>query len=160
MRFNLKNFKTSKCDDNYCITCKFIYEKNFIKINSFILPIISNCTCKSKDLIYIIMCIKCNVYYIGQTSRQFATRFKEHVYNICNFKHLIILNSEMSIHFNKTKHNLYNDLRYFIFKDGLFDLHQRLSTETDLIHIFEALNIKTINAMLPSLHKIKKLSFT
>ena len=106
------------------------------------------------------MCIKCNIFYIGQTGRTFSKRFREHVTNICNFKPLIMLNSELSIHFNKTKHTLHDDLRFFIFKDGLFDIYSRLSTETDLIHIFEALKMKTINSMIPSLYKIKKFTFT
>jgi hypothetical protein len=98
--------------------------------------------------------------YIGQTSRTFTTRFKEHVNNICKFKNNIILNSELSLHFNKTKHNIYSDLRFFIFKDSLLDLNMRLSTETDLIHIFLALNLQVINKKLPDVSYIKKLSFT
>ena len=62
-------------------------------------------------------------------------RFKEHVNKICKFKNLISLNTELSIHSNKNIHNLYKDLRFFIFKDRLADLYQRLSVETDLIHI-------------------------
>ena len=68
--------KTKKCSNLSCITCKFLYEKNFLQINNFFLPIISNCTFTSTNLVYVFICIRCNIYYIGQTSRTFTTRFK------------------------------------------------------------------------------------
>ncbi len=155
-----KTFKTTRCNNSKCVTCKFVYEKSFLKTNNFQLPMLSNCTCDSFNLVYIIFCVKCNVYYIGQTSRKFSIRFKEHVINICKFKDLIICNTELSIHFNKSKHNLYSDLRFLLFKDELSDLNDRLSTETDLIHILKKLNLNVLNKMLPSAHYIRKLSFT
>lgn len=157
---SMKSYKTLKCHNTNCITCKFIYEKNFLRINDFHLPMLSNCNCESTNLVYIIFCVKCKVYYIGQTSRKFSARFKEHVNNICKFKDLIISNSELSIHFNKNKHILYSDLRFLLFKDKINELNIRLSIETDLIHIFKNLNFNILNKMIPSTHFIKKLSFT
>ncbi len=157
---NKKVFKTTKCLDINCITCKFIYGKNYLKIHNFFFPIINNCNCKSSNLVYVIFCQKCNVFYIGQTSRMFSTRFKEHVRNICNVKNHVNSNSELCLHFNKTHHDLYRDLRFFIFKDGFADLHHRLSTETDLIHIFISLKLNVINEKIPNETFIKKLSFT
>jgi len=90
----------------------------------------------------------------------FSTRFKEHVRNICNVKNHVNSNSELCLHFNKTHHDLYRDLRFFIFKDGFADLHHRLSTETDLIHIFISLKLNVINEKIPNETFIKKLSFT
>jgi len=166
--FNNENFslnkkilcKTTKCSLTDCVTCKFIYEKNYLRINNFFLPILNNCNCDSTNLVYIILCIKCNVFYIGQTSRKFSTRFREHIKNICTVKKQINTNSELCLHFNKTKHDLYTDLRFFIFKDSLADLHHRLSVETDLIHIFIALNLTVLNEKIASINYIKKLSFT
>ncbi len=158
--FNMKHYKTSKCNNPNCVTCKFTYEKNFLRINDFHLPMLSNCNCDSTDLVYIILCIKCKVYYIGQTSRKFSARFREHVNNICKFKKLIIANSELSIHFNKCKHNLYTDLRYLLFKDKIHELNLRLSIETDLIHIFKNLKLNILNSMIPNTYFINKLSFT
>ena len=74
---NYFQFKTKKCTSLDCITCKFIYEKSFLKVNSFILPIINNCNCQSYNCVYIILCIKCNVFYVGETSSKFDIRFKE-----------------------------------------------------------------------------------
>ena len=98
-------------------------------------------------------------FYIGQTGRQFSKRFREHVNNITRFKFIVQENTELSIHFNKSKHNLYNDLKFLIFKNNLSNLNDRLSSETDLIHIFKSLNLKVINAMIPHLNYIKKLNF-
>ncbi len=92
-----KMFKTSKCSDINCITCKFLYEKNYLKINNFLLPITNNCNCNSVNLVYIILCNKCNIFYIGQTSRKFSTRFKEHIRNICTVKKQINTNTELCL---------------------------------------------------------------
>ncbi len=158
--FTSKSFKTFNCSNLNCVTCKFIYERNFLKMYNFYLPMLSNCNCESTHLVYIIFCLKCKVYYIGQTSRKFSARFREHINNICKFKNFVISNSELSIHFNKSKHNLYTDLRFLLFKDKLYDLQLRLSIETDLIHIFKSLNISLLNSMIPNAHYIKKFSFT
>ena len=155
----VNNFSTKKCQLNNCITCKFVYDKKFIKCNTFRLPMLCNGSCSSSNVIYILLCVKCNVFYIGQTGRQFSRRFREHVNNITRFKFIVQENTELSIHFNKSKHNLYNDLKFLIFKNNLSNLNDRLSSETDLIHIFKSLNLKVINAMIPHLNYIKKLNF-
>ena len=153
-------YVTKNCEDSNCKTCYFIYDINSIKLsNNFSIPILCNANCRSAGVVYILICIKCNIYYIGQTKRSFHKRFNEHLYNIYNFK-LSQFNSEIAIHCNQKKHNLKNDLKYIIFKDNLHIDKIRLSCETDLIHIFISLNLKTINRIIPNLNYIEKLSFS
>jgi hypothetical protein len=143
-KLNYNNFFNNHCDDPLCTICKFIYKDNFIKSNHFFIPVINNSTCKSTNLIYILICVKCNVFYIGQTKRKFRTRFYEYVDKICKFD---IYNSysEVSLHFNSVFHNFNTDLKYLIFKTNVVDLEKRLSIELDLIHLFLNLKLNLLN---------------
>jgi len=47
-------------------------------------PIISNLTCYTKNLIYMIQCNRCNLQYIGETKRRLKDRFNEHRRTIDN----------------------------------------------------------------------------
>jgi hypothetical protein len=61
-----KNF-FKKCCDNNCSTCLYFNEDYFIKLNdNYILPILDNSCCTSFYCIYIIKCLFCNMFYIGQ----------------------------------------------------------------------------------------------
>ena len=153
-------FNTNKCLNKTCITCQFKYSHNHIRINSFLLPVFSNSCCISKKLVYVSICIKCNILYVGQTGKSFSDRFKQHIYNIYNFIPITKNNTEVSLHFNKKKHNVLNDLKFLIFKDNIDNLEKRLSFETDLIHILINLNCKLMNAKLPSIFNIKNFCFS
>ena len=76
---NQIQYYTKKCNITDCITCKFLYNDNFLLTNTFTLPITSNSNCLSTNVIYVILCKKCKLYYIGQTSRNFCDRSKEHI---------------------------------------------------------------------------------
>ena len=154
-----KKFCTKKCGNN-CLACPMIYNKSFIKSNTFSLPLLNNGSCISKNVIYILICNKCDIYYIGQTGRKFIDRFSEHLRNIKNFKAFIKDNSEIATHFNIKYHNYKNDLRFCIFKKDIDSIIDKLSYEADLINIFKSLNLKTMNNIIPNLYKINKLSFT
>ncbi len=71
--FNIITYKakyTFYCDDCNCFCCDLIYRKSsiFTKDLNFYLPLLDNGDCNSKNLIYIIICLRCNVFYIGETS--------------------------------------------------------------------------------------------
>jgi hypothetical protein len=58
-----------KCNNLYCI-CKFSLDNfYFLKNDKLFLPCKSSCNCESTGCIYIIICKKCNMYYIGESSR-------------------------------------------------------------------------------------------
>ena len=154
-----KSFETKHCKNFYCIVCNFIFNNKFLTVeNGFVLPILCNANFNSTNVIYIIICVKCYIYYVSQTKRKFPIRFKEHIRNICNLDFCKV-NSEISFHFDKKKHDLHNDLKFIIYKDNITDENLRLSFETDLIHILLSLRFTVINQLIPSLFYIKKLSF-
>ena len=69
-----------RCGKN-CSTCPYI--SHGLTTYTFFssgetLPIKSNLTCDTKNLIYIIQCNRCNLRYIGETKRRLKDRFNEH----------------------------------------------------------------------------------
>ena len=76
------------------------------------------------------------------------------------FTELIKKFSEVAIYFNLKGHNFKNDLKFHIYKKKFENFKDRLSLESDLINIFLSLNMKIIDAKIPSTYSISKLSFT
>ena len=60
-------------------------------------PIRQQLHCKSKYVIYLITCNKCNVQYIGSTTNEFKVRFRNHESAMSTKKNTC----EAAIHFNK-----------------------------------------------------------
>ena len=143
-----------------CYTCSFLFNKNFIKINTFQIPVINNRICNTSNIIYILICVRCNYFYIGQSGRNFKIRFSEHIKNILGFMNLSKNNSEVASHFNLKRHNYKTDLKFCIFKKDIYNLEHRLSIETDLINIFMSLKFKILNAKIPNIKYISKFAFS
>ena len=106
-KIKIPNYCNFKCNDLYCVTCKYIRETSSLNFKNLLLPILSNSNCNSPGIIYIISCNKCNIHYIGESKRKAKDRFAEHLKNILNFKYNIknsIMNfsrkSEVAINFN------------------------------------------------------------
>ena len=75
----------NSCRDLKCKTCIFSNQKEKIFLTeNFILPIFSNSSCNSKDLIYFIFCSFCNTFYVGQT-KNLKERMYKHIYDIKKF---------------------------------------------------------------------------
>ena len=151
-----KGFKFSKCNNSKCKHCKFANCSSFIKLKEkFFFPILRNTTCRSKYLIYILYCNCCFNYYIGQT-KDFRKRFNKHKRNI-------LLNiqdgktNKLVNHFSLSNHSLYN-LNFFIFKDNILDLNDRLNQELQLIHLFLKLEIPLLNEKIPDIYIHKRHS--
>jgi len=68
---------------NYLIKCK-----TFI-INDVKYKIIGNYSCMSKNVIYLIFCNSCNLFYVGQTE-DFHTRLSKHINLISNKCNMIV----------------------------------------------------------------------
>ena len=60
----------------------------------------SNSSCSAKHFVFIISCLKCNCFYIGQSERTVKIRLKEHLSNIDNFKAFTKNVTAISNHFN------------------------------------------------------------
>lgn len=124
-----------KCKEDDCDTClhynndfihgygKYVYEtvnqNNNIIIN-----------CESKNLVYQIYCIKCNVSYVGETQRELKTRFDEHLYSIRRN----ILDTLLVQHFNNV-HSI-SDVRIRVIHklSDSCDKANRINAENFWIH--------------------------
>ena len=98
----------------------------------------NNCTCQSKQVVYIIKCLKCNIYYIGETEGYAYKRISQHISSITKFdyKETLIFKKPVAEHFRLKGHILNRDFRFCIFDKNL-NSKTRLSTESDLILIFK-----------------------
>ena len=108
----------------------------------------SNSNCKSINLIYIIYCNKCLYYYIGQTNN-FRNRFNAHKRNI-----LLSIFDENSLndvfelykHFSLPYHSLKDNFNFYIFKDNVNLLNDRLNYESQLLNLFLKLKVPLLNS--------------
>ena len=125
----------------------------------------SNTNCNSIEVVYIIKCEKCQVFYIGESGRSAKIRFKEHLRNIkyfINNTDICLSNfdkqSEIAKHFCEKNHVILNDLKFMIIKKDL-QTKERKSMETDLINLILNTKNTIINDKLTKINKITNLSF-
>ena len=154
--FNFKKFNvtffTQRCNLNDCRVCHLILNISYLYLNKFILPIANHCTCNSKQVVYIIKCIKCNCFYIGETEGIASKRISQHINSILKFdyKEALVFSKPVAEHFRLKNHVLNRDFRFCIFNKNLIN-KVRLSTESDLIFIFKQyaniINIKKTSDM-------------
>ena len=148
--YPFNSFKYYKCNNINCKICKYA-NTDSILYNKLNLPILIPCntTCNSKNCIYIILCKKCNVFYVGETGRTITARMAEHIYRI-KYYSKIINDSELSKKFfnNNTdsfyiykhfslNHEIDLDFSFQIFIKDLVHYRERL--ESDLIYILDCL---------------------
>ena len=62
-----------RCGKN-CITCRYITDGR----TNYTFSATGEIDCNSKNLIYMIHCLRCNKQYIGETKRRLKDRFNEH----------------------------------------------------------------------------------
>ena len=101
---------TLPCNHHLCQTCTHVNPITTITNGNKTFTIKACFTCSSSSIIYCISCTKCNILYIGETSRQINNRFGEHMRNV---RHKIHLNeqhendpdSNISKHFNLPNHS-------------------------------------------------------
>jgi hypothetical protein len=80
-----KNSFTRKCLTEKCKVCNYVTKISFLKLGNFKLPLKVDSNCKSKGIIYIIICKKCDVYYIGESGFSASERISQHLYDIRRF---------------------------------------------------------------------------
>ena len=156
--FFSKNYFTSECNLSNCKNCNFVLKTNCIKYNNFHWPLVCNCNCKSLFVIYILKCLKCNCFYIGQ-AKSFEKRFEQHKRDIITFIPYYNVTSEVGLHFNLKNHDYKKDLKFCIFNKDLNILDDRLSIETDMINIFKLNGVPLLNVKVPNHNFINRLSF-
>ena len=92
-----------KCERG-CIICPFVKEAKHVKANKFTWSINSKVNCHTRNIVYLIQCIKenCNLRYIGESERELRDRISEHVGYIRTKK----LSEATGEHFNLKGHTL------------------------------------------------------
>ena len=95
----------SLCNARNCLCCKVLNpDCNFTSFSTgckFVFAKTGNFTCKTKYVIYLIMCLKCGVQYVGQTRQQFHLRMNGHRHSIVNGK----LGTFLCKHFSESGHS-------------------------------------------------------
>ena len=78
-----------KCNRKRCECCLRIKETSYFSDRPHLyddFPIQGRLDCQSKNIIYIIECLKCHDLYIGETERTLAARLQGHISDINTFK--------------------------------------------------------------------------
>jgi len=86
---NKNGNKFFQCNDPNCATCKSHAHSTAEFTSSTFRSshkVTGNITCKTKNIIYLITCTKCNIQYVGETGRCLSERLTDHRSNIKNKK--------------------------------------------------------------------------
>ena len=143
-----KNFYSS-CKNLECKTCLYSNKKEKIFLTeNFILPIFSNSSCDSTNLIYFIFCSFCNTFYVGQTNN-LKKRMYKHIYDIKKFIAYSNNTTSVSTHFNLKHHEYNKHFSFFVYKNGIDNLTLRLNSESFLLNLCKKLDVKLMNEHIP-----------
>ena len=95
---------THKCGKE-CKLCSYINPEKELKstVTKEVVKCKSDFSCTTIGVIYLVTCNKCKIQYIGQTTRKFNTRMKEHITSIKKSEDTVI-----GKHFNTVGHSLDN----------------------------------------------------
>lgn len=117
---------STKCNRSNCKCCSHMVETNTFQstCNKQQFPIHSFINCNSRNIIYLITCVKCRYQYIGQTGRQLKDRLNDHRSNILTHKLTAV-----AIHFSLPLHKLHHLEIIPIEQINTDDLQTRLSRE-------------------------------
>ena len=94
---------TFKCKLIQCKTCPFISNSVEISGPNRSVKVTEHFTCISEDVIYCITCTLCKKIYIGETGRELAVRFGEHLRDVKNDA-----STSVARHFNLPNHSYRN----------------------------------------------------
>ncbi|GFR61452.1 hypothetical protein ElyMa_001847500 [Elysia marginata] len=120
---------TRPCSRPRCITCTYVSHAQSSEINTprGVFTIADSFTCTSCNLIYAIVCKRCDMVYIGETGRNLATRFSEQLRDVQNGVH-----KPVSLHFGSSGHQGCTDMEVLGLRSSrggaksCFDCEQRL----------------------------------
>ena len=101
--------------------------------------------CKTKGVIYLATCKKCQCQYVGQTRQQVSRRMNSHRYDMCNSENPAF-SSSVATHFNSSDHSL-NDFSFMAI-DIVIDNFNRLCKEAFWIHKLKTSQLYGLNSNL------------
>ena len=118
-----------------CVSCRFLKPTRTITVSATqeTIPIRGQYNCKTKNVIYVISCIKCGLQYVGQTGNTFNERFRAHLTDIRQENNM----KPVSHHFTSNGHNV-DDVTATTVTQTTDDINVRLRTEEVWIHIFKS----------------------
>jgi hypothetical protein len=117
------------------------------------IKLMSNASCTSTNLIYIIICLKCNLFYIGETSETLEKRISQHLNHKKKFKPFEKYHEkEVARHFRTKGHNL-RHFKICVFRAELNDTMLRKNYELDLINRFNINKKRCINIIKSKYNK-------
>ena len=102
-----------KCNNN-CLTCKALDTKPYIKSTSkgthHNLKIKNTVNCKTRNVIYVIKCTRCQAQYVGMTSQTLHNRFSSHMREISSRRPAYWVQTRLYRHFQQ-KHHTPSDVK-------------------------------------------------
>ena len=114
---NYASSSTKKCHS--CNICDYIFRPSFInlKYSNISLNFLSISNCQTKNIIYIIICLRCHIFYIGETEKSLSFRMSQHINHINKFKCFKKYhNKEVANHFNLKGHKITDQFRYCVLR--------------------------------------------
>ena len=102
----IKQGGTSSCRRPRCKTCGIVTSKDMLVGPTGSWRVQDTFTCTSTNLVYCLMCNKCEKLYIGETKRRLADRVTEHLRSV----RLNTPGLPVASHFNLANHNV-SDMR-------------------------------------------------
>ncbi|GFS06977.1 hypothetical protein ElyMa_006559200, partial [Elysia marginata] len=90
---------TRPCRIRRCKTCTYVSQSRGV------FTIADSFTCTSRNLIYAIVCKRCDMVYIGETDSNLATRFSKHLRHVQNGVH-----KPFALHFRSSGHQGCTDM--------------------------------------------------
>jgi hypothetical protein len=120
-----ENNSCTKCNTAHCLCCKAIEPTSSFTstVTKEEFEITDEMNCNTKNVIYLVNCIKCQKQYVGQTGRRLKDRLNSHRSNIHNS-----IQTAVAIHFNEPPHN-YTHLK-IIPIEVVDDSAERINRET------------------------------
>ena len=105
------SFRISKCADPRCGTCEYLLEGDVFSFrNGKTFRVNDNMTCKSRNLIYCMVCPSCGDEYIGQTGTKLADRVRVHKQQI---RDPDVRNTPCSAHFDICGHRKFTIFPFY-----------------------------------------------
>ena len=137
------------CGSNRCLCCKVLCSEPVVSGPCGSFTIQRSFSCTSACVVYVIMCTKCDVIYVGETGRTLRDRKNDHFSDIRRRK---TDKSEVAEHFCSSPHDLEADFNIRAVHTVLAE-HERRLFETKLIKKLGALRPLGMNKEASSAHR-------
>ena len=134
------HFGTVQCGRRRCNTCAYVIQTRTVSFPLATFVIDDGFTCESRNLIYAIICKRCNKAYIGETGKRLSDRFAQHLRDIrqCSV-------TPVATHFNDTGHLGAHDVQVTAIRSCSSDDRSRFALENRLISLYGTLRPRGLN---------------